>query len=116
MKQGNKDKFKLLLEQGQILRIGKLRFRVKEIQTQSLNNEQNLMHQTDINLEIIEDHTNQELCSELLNDEKLSLNLSLSKVSCRICFSGNFTKGNPLISPCNCSGSLKYIHLQCLQQ
>ena len=51
--------------------------------------------------------------------------------SCRICFSGeedvttiNYedkTKNiqklkNPLISPCLCTGSSKYIHLECLQQ
>jgi hypothetical protein len=37
---------------------------------------------------------------------------------CRICYEeedpiSNF--GNPLVQPCNCSGSLKYIHLNCLK-
>lgn len=37
---------------------------------------------------------------------------------CRICYTSSLG-GNipsPLISPCNCTGSLKYVHLQCLQQ
>ncbi len=32
---------------------------------------------------------------------------------CRICFDGS---GGELISPCNCSGSSKYIHRSCLDQ
>ena len=36
---------------------------------------------------------------------------------CRICFcEGNFEGLNPLISPCKCSGSVKYIHLNCLRK
>ena len=36
---------------------------------------------------------------------------------CRICFcEGNFEGLNPLINPCKCSGSVKYIHLNCLRK
>jgi E3 ubiquitin-protein ligase DOA10 len=35
---------------------------------------------------------------------------------CRICLSENWTKENPLISPCNCNGTMKYIHLKCLSE
>lgn len=36
---------------------------------------------------------------------------------CRVCFcEGNFEGKNPLISPCNCTGSVKYIHLNCLRK
>ena len=43
---------------------------------------------------------------------------------CRICFSSgepaeqnkkkSFRVKNPLLSPCNCTGSSRYIHLECL--
>lgn len=33
---------------------------------------------------------------------------------CRICFEEDLGKENPLISPCNCSGSMKFVHLKCL--
>ncbi|CAD8208539.1 unnamed protein product [Paramecium octaurelia] len=36
--------------------------------------------------------------------------------SCRICMSKVGTISNPLINPCQCSGSVKYIHIKCLQQ
>ena len=35
---------------------------------------------------------------------------------CRICYLEEETEINPLIQPCLCSGSLKYIHLECLRK
>lgn len=39
---------------------------------------------------------------------------------CRICWGneeeGNEKEFNPLISPCNCTGTMKAIHLKCLKQ
>jgi hypothetical protein len=37
--------------------------------------------------------------------------------SCRICLNDiSFEEDSPLISPCKCSGSVKYIHLECLKK
>ena len=36
-------------------------------------------------------------------------------LQCRICFSQQATITNPLMRPCQCTGSVKYIHLKCLQ-
>ena len=38
------------------------------------------------------------------------------KPTCRICFLTNSDEENPLISPCKCSGSMKYIHYLCLKK
>ena len=35
---------------------------------------------------------------------------------CRICYLEETNENDPLIQPCLCSGSLKYIHLKCLKQ
>ena len=35
---------------------------------------------------------------------------------CRICYLEEETESNPLIQPCLCSGTLKYIHLDCLKK
>ena len=60
--------------------------------------------------------------SELLNfndqndesdDESQGIKFTLP---CRICLCENYTEDNPLISPCNCDGTMKYIHLKCLQR
>ena len=34
---------------------------------------------------------------------------------CRICYLDEDTDSNPLIQPCQCSGSLRYIHMDCLR-
>ena len=34
---------------------------------------------------------------------------------CRICLSEENELENPLFAPCKCAGTMKYIHLQCLQ-
>jgi len=38
------------------------------------------------------------------------------RLPCRICLSESYTDVNPLICPCNCDGTMKYIHLKCLQR
>lgn len=43
-------------------------------------------------------------------------NLSNSKRTCRICFQDQSEKDNPFINPCLCAGTMKYIHLFCLQK
>jgi hypothetical protein len=39
-----------------------------------------------------------------------------SQRECRICFGDDEDALNPLISPCACTGSLKFIHYQCLKR
>ena len=53
-----------------------------------------------------------------VNLEDISVNSdknSSSKPTCRICYLLNSDIENPLISPCKCSGSMKYIHYKCLK-
>ncbi|CAD8059619.1 unnamed protein product [Paramecium sonneborni] len=47
------------------------------------------------------------------DDEVQSIN---DVFNCRICFSSRVSEINPLIRPCKCGGSVKYIHLECLQK
>lgn len=35
--------------------------------------------------------------------------------ACRICYCDDFDKADPLIAPCHCDGSVKLVHLKCLQ-
>lgn len=43
------------------------------------------------------------------------VNLKKSKATCRICYCDETEVESPLISPCSCSGSMKFIHFSCLQ-
>ena len=46
--------------------------------------------------------------------EKKSEKKNINKKICRICYNDENTNENPLIKPCSCSGSMKYIHYDCL--
>jgi pSer/pThr/pTyr-binding forkhead associated (FHA) protein len=77
------------LNKGDIIKIGRYRFKIRAINFVNNLNKENINN---------------------LNNNINNNNNNL----CRICFSNsNFS---PLISPCNCTGSMKYIHLSCLQK
>jgi hypothetical protein len=40
--------------------------------------------------------------------------MSTDEYTCRFCFEGPY-ENNPLIDPCDCSGSVKYVHIQCIR-
>ena len=55
---------------------------------------------------------------QLVNLDDISGNSeknSTSRPTCRICYLLNSNIENPLVSPCKCNGSMKYIHFKCLK-
>ena len=58
-------------------------------------------------------HKNKAL--DIIQNKILKESENHSKPLCRICLSEEHIKENPLIHPCNCDGTMKYIHLQCLR-
>lgn len=42
--------------------------------------------------------------------------LNKENCPCRICLSETETQIDPLICPCNCSGTMKYVHVNCLKE
>lgn len=41
---------------------------------------------------------------------------SVNERCCRICFDSSYSSANPLFNVCLCSGSVKYVHLECLRK
>ena len=58
---------------------------------------------------------NKQKILEHIHNKILKETKTKSKPLCRICLSEEHEKENPLIHPCNCDGTMKYIHLQCLR-
>jgi E3 ubiquitin-protein ligase DOA10 len=56
--------------------------------------------------------------SKNIDNEEISVSISEDNgpKQCRICLDEENTFGNPLISPCKCSGTMKYIHYTCLTE
>ena len=72
-----------------------------------------------VNLENKINSLNQTLSSNisLYNQEKDKFSEKQKQPSkiCRICYGDDNTDKNPLIYPCKCSGSMKFIHYECLK-
>lgn len=94
-----------LLAQGDVIKFGKCRFRVKEINNRPGTKDEGCNF-CDAVAGNGEDYMEVE---DYNNDEALVR-------TCRSCLSENFDADNPLISPCYCSGRKEFIHYKCLQQ
>jgi hypothetical protein len=85
-----------VLAEGTVLKLGRVCFRVTMLRTACE--------------ETASDNTqdSEDLEFEVPNERENGI--------CRICLSSESETSNPLISPCRCDGSMKFIHLMCLRQ
>ncbi len=94
---------KYILKEGDIFKLGRVIFRVKEINLDKLQKEQERK-------KIIIKNKN-------INEKKSNLILTnIKKNICRICYNEEEEESNPLIQPCQFSGTMKYIHYKCLKK
>jgi hypothetical protein len=129
-------------KQGDLMKFGRCCFLVKEIvgeTKEELNEvkEENKLTQNEVEVDAIHDFNEIKLEVVLNKDEhedqlessmssekdkeekeegKKTLSVCSNDIKCRICLGEESTKENPIISsPCKCSGSVKFIHKNCLQ-
>lgn len=63
-----------------------------------------------------DDIAHNDVNSNTISNNEQSTYKSNNLPKCRICLSEEIDKdNNPLISPCNCSGTVQFIHLECLK-
>lgn len=104
---------KYKINEGDIIKFGRIKLRIKKIIFNNINNNDGANN--------IENRTVTENNDKINRQKNIKENIS-EKISqkkqkiCRICYSEEEDKNNPLIQPCSCTGSLKYIHLFCLRQ
>lgn len=90
--------------------------KINNIMNTNINNSQNesiLEEERVNNLE-----KNKKDKKKLTDLDDISINSdknSMSKPLCRICYITSSDMENPLISPCKCNGTMKYIHYKCLK-
>jgi hypothetical protein len=88
------------LAEGDIIKLGRFKFRVRQMVASE---------SSDAQAEIRLDETANTCSADLSNLDKLS-----SKM-CRICLTEGSSADDPLIAPCDCKGSIEYVHLGCLR-
>ena len=97
---------KYKLNEGDIIKIGRINLRIRKINI----NQNSYTTLSSNNSQISEEKKSQNEILKLNN-----LNNNNKKKLCRICYTNQDTLENPLIQPCNCSGTMKYIHIECLR-
>ena len=107
------------LNEGDIIKIGRYKVKIRRINLININNDDNISNKNENNNIINDnirskDNDNKIIINNLNNNKNKKKNNDPDK-QCRICFSSD-EKMSPLISPCSCIGSSKYIHLLCLQK
>lgn len=98
------------LSSGDFIKLGRIRFRIKEL---SNKHDPNLANeappQKNNTLTKINNNSNN-------NKPVLDIKTRVSQLLCRICLSDLDEDDNPFITPCKCAGSMQFIHIRCLQQ
>eukprot|EP00357_Protocruzia_adherens_P031901 CAMPEP_0115045900 /NCGR_PEP_ID=MMETSP0216-20121206/48445_1 /TAXON_ID=223996 /ORGANISM="Protocruzia adherens, Strain Boccale" /LENGTH=584 /DNA_ID=CAMNT_0002428911 /DNA_START=43 /DNA_END=1797 /DNA_ORIENTATION=+ len=104
------------LMEDDIIKLGRVKFRVKEIRgdndpLEKLSEVQNKDGSTTIFDE--QRQKKKYVLQNIVDKEYLA---STASLTCRICLMEGGELDNPLISPCKCAGTMQHIHLQCLQE
>ncbi|CAI2385719.1 unnamed protein product [Moneuplotes crassus] len=121
--------------EGDIIRFGRLVFEMRVLCTNPRNpvvsrSSSNLINRLNESFERLQGVTQNEKMVNPSNCKKLDNGVSYIdeqdldestfekefKFNCRICLSGECDKTDPLISICNCSGTVKYIHINCAKE
>ena len=109
------------ISEGDVIKVGRIRIKFDEIHFNNNKKEkmENKISNSFDEKNIIDENDNE--CNlSLYDDIKTCRNPELDifneKIYCRLCYQNNSDIFDPLLSPCKCSGSMKYIHLSCLKK
>ena len=95
-----------ILHQGDIIKLGKVELKVREIHLEGSCSKQ---------LSFLIKNSSTNYNHNVNENNYINNNQNSSKRICRICF-GEDEIESPLINPCKCNGGVKYVHLKCLQE
>lgn len=101
------------LNEGDWLKLGRVRLRVQKIVLSPSNTSQHPFP------EFFRDHHREDIndLPESEKDEKENEENEENRNSpCRICLNEVSTPADPLITPCRCAGTMRFIHLNCLKE
>ena len=104
------------LKEGDILKIGRILVRIRTIRfSKNSSNNKKDKNNDDKSVNTNFSQSLQEIRMEHNQIKKKEPKEPLGNKLCRICYGEEDNEENPLLQPCTCSGSMKYIHLNCLK-
>lgn len=105
------------LNRGDIIKLGRIKFNVKDFKSQRRSIEEEEKDPTPAKLDLSLDSlgTN-EFEEEVVEIDCGVVDPSLDKdIQCKVCWDNSSTCENPLLNSCQCDGSVRYIHYNCLK-
>lgn len=93
------------LGEGDVIKLGRFKFRVKQLVATALSGAQPELRLDDTGV----------VCTAVDGLGDQGDGPDVSKLLCRICLLEGPGEDDPLISPCQCKGSIQYVHLGCLR-
>jgi RING-variant domain len=107
----------LKISEGDCIKLGRIRFKIKELKLESGDSEkgESKPKENVVKNYIQENGTNFEILKEKMVHYDINDSQKSSGTVCRICLSDEESEA-PLVSPCKCSGSMQYIHIHCMQK
>lgn len=94
---------KHVLQENDVIKLGRYKLRVKQLVAQSSKREDDSSAPTEVPDLRLDD-----------GDPPLSF-VASDDMQCRICLLEGNQANDPLISPCDCKGSIRFVHLECLR-
>lgn len=111
---------------GDIIKLGRVRLKFDKIflkNTNRVNTTNVLLYPSQTNIanepqngSFLPGNTVTNINNSINESVEMSLNNNTEGQNCRICYRGENSVSNPLVSPCKCVGSMKYIHYNCLKK
>ena len=99
-----------------MVKLGRVKFRIKEFRgTPNIANKASTKNDNQTKIEG-ENALSKEESIRKSSIASMKDSVSGSGATCRICLADSPEPGNPFFSPCNCAGTMKYVHLKCLQK
>lgn len=89
-----------------MIKLGRVKFRIKDFKCE-------VMGQSPEELYLQELREAKEVIT--LGDEGITASPNKATAACRFCWGTESTEENPCIVPCKCSGSVGFIHFECLK-
>ena len=89
--------------EGDVVKLGRMKFKVKELRTE---------------MQLLERKTSKtpDTSGEFAAEEVAMESEEPTSRLCRICFGEHSDLDDPLISPCQCAGTMEFVHFSCLRQ
>jgi len=104
------------LSEGDVVKLGRVRFRIREVKgcPDLVPNKNDTPEKQIVNTEADNNNSLEDSFKKSPKSPKGS-QTSVNHQVCRICLSETCDADDPFFSPCNCSGTMKLIHVKCLQ-